>query len=126
MVRLYGVNVFALIFSGMMVTVCQLVLQLLRRDGSQVAILDAEDRMRVVDGVDQVVRYHEDREFQFTVEAGQQLVKCVGVSDVDPSSWFVQYEEFRMIHQCPGDQDPLKLPAGKRTDACGTVIFHPD
>ena len=119
-------EMLAAVFVVVVVMVDQLVLELGRFHLGEVSVLDAENMLRVVGGVDQVVCHHQDREFQLVIEPVQKLVKSVGVLNVDPRRRLVEDQKLRPVRKCPGDEDPLELTAGKLAEARRAERFHPD
>ena len=119
-------EMLAAVFVVVVVMVDQLVLELGGFHLGEVSVLDAEDPVRVVGGVDQVVRHHQDRQFQLVIETVQKLVKRVGVLNVDPRRRLVEDQQVRPVRKRPGDEDPLELTAGKLTEARRPESFHPD
>ena len=119
-------EMLAAVFVVVVVMVDQLVLKLGGFHLGEVSVLDAENTLRVVGCVHQIVRHHEDREFQLVIEPVQKLVKRVGVLNVDPRRRLVEDQQFRPVRKRPGDEDPLELTTGKLTEAGRPERFHPD
>ncbi len=71
-----------------------------------------------------IVGHHKDADTMLLLHGRQQLIEFRNALLVHTGSGLIQDHQLRRVHQRPGQQHSLLLPAGKLTDEPAAVVRH--